>query len=223
MITLLLWRCPQCRTDDTMRAAKRLLGPATVQCTACGTRWLVRRVPGHDYRLRVIAGEAALIGAELPLAEWYARLKAGLGLRARPAGPLALEPGEEAYTCDEDVALIVRRGTPLPPLGQDRHAPAAWPPRQPRPEAWETVGRGRLCLTNRRLLWQAPSGGYDFHWPAVRAVFGFLTVHMGIIYGDVAYRFQPPKGTLLKWLTYSRLLAEHLKEATGQSIAVPYY
>lgn len=223
MITLLLWRCPQCRTDGSMRAAKRPFGPATVQCTACSTRWLVRRVPGHDYRLRVIAGEAALTGTELPLAEWYARLKAGLELRPRPTGPLALEPGEEAYACDEDVTLIVRRGTPLPPLGQDRRAPAAWPPRQPRPEAWETVGRGHLCLTNRRLLWESPVGGYDFHWPTVRAVFGFVTVHMGIIYGDVAYRFQPPKGTLLKWLTYSHLVAERLKETTGQSIAVPYY
>mgnify|MGYP005835892399 CR=1 FL=1 len=208
MITTLLWCCPLCGADDSLRARRQPLRPQTLSCQSCGARWRVRRVPGQDYQLRVIAGSTQEVGLELPLAAWYARLKANLTLVPRPfaiPSPLA---GEEAYAGDAKVRLVVRRSTPLPPLGKGREVPEAWPPGLAVPLAWQSAGEGWLYLTNRRLIWQTPRGGYDFWWPRVRSAFTFLTLYYGIHYGEVAYRFRPPQHRVLKWLTYTARLAE---------------
>src|SRR3989442_3887348 len=97
MMEMLLWRCPLCATNDGLRHQRRLFGKELVRCRTCRAVWQVSRVVGKDYQLRVIEGDAASLGLDLPLAEWYDRMKASLSLSPLQDAPMTLLEAESEY------------------------------------------------------------------------------------------------------------------------------
>ncbi len=222
MMNLLLWRCPACGMNDALDYRARWFRPDHLRCSHCGTLWEVRRVIGEDYRLRVIASDTIPAGLELPLAEWYDRMKAGFKLE--PLGDHSAELGsdEVLYLEGTQVPLIVRTGNPLLAGWEGRGAPTGPLPEELAPE-WDTVGVGRLLFTNQRLIWEDDHGACDFWWDQVNAAFTWFIEIFGIMYGTTTYRFEIPGQSILKWLTYSGYLAAEIEAETGHSIAVSHY
>jgi hypothetical protein len=222
MMTLLLWRCPVCGTNDALQYQVRWFRPDHLRCSHCSTLWEVRRVIGEDYRLRVIAGEIAPAGLELPLAEWYDRMKAAFKLEPLGDQPVELGSDEVLYLEGTQVPLIVRTGNPLLNGWEGREAPTGPLSEELAPQ-WDTVGVGRLLFTNQRLIWQGDPGACDFWWDRVNAAFTWFIEIFGIMYGTTTYRFEIPGQSILKWLTYSGYLAKEIQAKTGHSIAVSHY
>jgi hypothetical protein len=184
--------------------------------------WELRRVIGEDFRLKVIAGDTAPIGLELPLAEWYDRLKAGFKFVPMQDDALALEQDEFLYAKSAEVPLIVRIGNPLLSAWEGRDAPVGPLPEELTPK-WETVGLGRLFFTNQRLVWENGQTACDFWWAKVNAAFTWSAEIFGIMYGTTTYRFRVPGQSVLKWLTYSGEMAKQIRSATGRTIRVSHY
>jgi hypothetical protein len=222
MMTMLLWRCPICGTDDALEYTVRWFRPDHVHCSSCGAVWEVTRVIGDDYRLKVIAGDSAPIGLELPLAEWYDRMKAGFELAPIEDDSIALQANELLYVKGDQVPLIVRVGNPLLSAWEGRDAPMG-PLAEELSPKWDTVGVGQLYFTNERLIWQGEQGACDFWWERVNAAFTWFNEIFGIMYGTTTYRFQIPGQSVLKWLTYSGHLAKEIESASGHTIAVSHY
>ena len=222
MITILLWRCPLCNTDDALSYRVRWLRPDHLSCAHCGTEWQVQRVIGDDYRLRVIKGEASSIGLELPLAEWYDRMKAGFRLTPLQQDSVALGHGELLYLRGQEAAMIVRADNPLLVGWDQRDAPMG-PLAQELVPKWETLEPGCLYMTEQRLIWEGEETACDFWWERVNAVFTWFTRAFGIMYGTTTYRFSIPGQSVLKWLTYSGELAKALEARSGRRIAVSHY
>jgi hypothetical protein len=222
MMTMLLWRCPVCGTDDALDYRVRWFRPDHLHCSHCGALWEVRRVIGEDYRLRVVAGDTAPVGLELPLAEWYDRMKEGFRLEPLAVQLSQLGSDEVLYLQGVDVPLIVRTGNPLLTGWEGRQAPTGPLPQELAPQ-WDTVGVGRLLFTNQRLIWAGDQAACDFWWNQVNAVFTWFVEIFGIMYGTTTYRFEIPGQSILKWLTYSGFLAQDIEAATGRSITVSHY
>jgi len=177
---------------------------------------------GDDYRLRVIAGEAAPVGLELPLAAWYDRMKASLELLPIEHDSTPLGTNELLYLQGEKVPLIVRVGSPLLSDWEGRDAPMG-PLEEELTPKWDTVGVGRLLFTNERLVWEGEERACDFWWDRVNAAFTWFTEVFGIMYGTTTYRFRIPGQSVLKWLIYSGELAKEIEADSGHSIAVSHY
>lgn len=222
MMTMLLWRCPVCGTNDALKYEVRWFRPDYLSCSSCGTIWQVKRVIGDDYRLRVIASEAAPVGLELPLADWYDRMKASFELLPIEHDSTPLGPNEILYLEGEKVPLIVRVGNPLLSGWEGRDAPMGPLAEELTPE-WDKVGVGRLLFTNERLIWEGEKTQCDFWWDRVNAAFTWFTEVFGIMYGTTTYRFRIPGQSVLKWLIYSGKLAKQIEADSGHSIAVSHY
>lgn len=222
MMMLLLWRCPLCGANDALRYRRRLLRRDHVTCSACDSVWEVIRPPEADFRLRVIAGRSAPLGLELPLTEWYDRMKAGIRFVPLPAGDLMLEDGENLFLKSTGNQLFARKGNPVlagfagpeAPLGPFEH--------ELEPE-WAAIGPGTLYFTDRRLLWHADGRTYSFWWSNVLSAFAFFIDVFGIMYGTTIYRFRLKEDTPLKWVTYAGIHAEKLKAAGGRAIVTSVY
>jgi hypothetical protein len=168
MINKLLWRCPVCKTNDSIVCRKRFLRPDLVSCPACGSAWLLLRVKGGaDYRFRAIAGPQK--GADRPLAEWYDAMRAGFALAAITDASAPLEPGETLYLKGHADGVRVLRVDPrfqaiIARLPQsDSLRPPAAPPQsdslRPADAPSKTVtlpmvdiSEADLFLTDRRLI-----------------------------------------------------------------------
>jgi len=222
MMTMLLWRCPLCGTDDALQYTVRHFRPDHLTCSHCGALWEVRRVVGEDYQLKVVAGEDAPVGLELPLAEWYDRMKAAFTFVPLEDHSLAVNDGEHIYTQCAEVPLIVRVGNPLLSDHSGREAPQGPLPEELTPE-WGTVGLGQLYFTNERLIWEGPDKGYDFWWKNVYATFTWFVEIYGIMYGTTTYRFRLPGQSVLKWLTYSGELVKQIQPSIPHHIRVSHY
>jgi hypothetical protein len=222
MMTILLWRCPLCGTDDALKYTVRYFRPDHLSCSHCGALWEVRRVIGEDYQLKVIEGRDAPVGLELPLAEWYDRLKGGFKFVPIDGHALAVADGEQVYAQCDDVPLIVRVGNPLLADHTGREAPLGPLPEELTPK-WETLGPGQLYFTNERLVWEGADQGYDFWWKNVYAAFTWFVEIYGIMYGTTTFRFRVPGQSVLKWLTYSGELIKQIQDSVGHPIRVSHY
>jgi len=203
-----LWRCPVCHVNDALIHYRPWFRPQTVACEACGTRWIVQRVPGNDFRLKVVSGPARLVGLDMPLSTWYAEMKANF--RPLPIGARdgKLPEGEELYLEVDGVDLLPYRPSVLFAAWTSGEAPREQPGGQGEVPDWATIGMGRLLLTNRRLLWEGPQGSLDWWWPDVKAVFQPWQSTLGISYGAALYRFTLGNEAGLKWLTYASTFAQ---------------
>jgi 1-acyl-sn-glycerol-3-phosphate acyltransferase len=217
---LLLWRCPVCLTDDALVHDGRWFRPDSLRCQACGTQWVVRRVQGRDFRLKVVAGPPDLVGLEMALTAWYDQMKRDFQPSPIPATDLDLEPGEELYLRTEQVRLIGYPSNTL--LG-------GWTGREPPRDAilkpseagqFQDLGTGKLLLTNCRLVWEGPQRGLDFWLEHVTDVNLRLFFLGRINYGLTPYRFVFTQDSGLKWLTYVATVAEQVAAREGRKVTM---
>src|SRR5262245_39009232 len=106
MIPDLLWRCPICRADDALRQKAGWWKPDRLWCRKCSVTWEGLSVPGRDYWLHVVGGQAAGAGQEASLTEWYDRMKSGLKLVAIPCPAMDLPAGEVLWAKSARVTLV---------------------------------------------------------------------------------------------------------------------
>lgn len=212
----LLWRCPVCGTLDAVHPE----GGRAVRCAACGTRWELRRVPGSDFRLRVVEGPPALVDLEMALTAWYDRAREHLDLAPVPVEGVPLEPGERVYLWADGITLAPAPPNPLIDRWDGREPPDAMPPSRPDFGRWVTIDQGRLLLTERRLLWQGERGELDFRIDAIRGVSLWLVNTLGVIYGAVPYRFSLGSENGLKWLAHVGSIAQEAAEREGRRVTV---
>ncbi|HNS50776.1 MAG TPA: hypothetical protein PKO09_06290 [Anaerolineae bacterium] len=222
-VAQLLWQCPVCRTDESLLHLHPRFRTQSVMCQACGTHWELKPVPGHDFRLKVTAGEPDLLGLDMPLSAWYQYLKRNFRPTARAVAAVDLWPGEQVHQERSGVELAPYRPNPLFNGWSGRQPPKAQPSGRHQLADWETVGEGRLLLTSHRLLWQGPPTELDFEWSSVTAVYLWMTSTLGIKYGSASYRFNLGNVFALKWLFYAGEMARKHSEADGHTLTVSNY
>ncbi|MBI3824869.1 MAG: hypothetical protein HY294_02615 [Candidatus Rokubacteria bacterium] len=223
MIPNLLWRCPLCHAADALVHRRPWFRPEDLRCTRCGTTWDVRRVIGDDFRLRVVAGELADRGTEMPLAEWYDLMKAGFKLPAMAHdASLALAPGEELHLESRAADLRTEQDSPLFGEWSSPEAPAqaARDLRLPFMKPWDT---GRLALTSERLIWRGRRGTLTFRLQRLNSVHTEVTWYLGLMYGMRQYKVHFHHESVLKWLTYLGTAARRIEEIHHHRIALSNY
>jgi len=222
-VAQLLWQCPVCRTDESLVHLHPRFRSQSVTCQACGTRWELKPVPGHDFRLKVTAGEPDLLGLDMPLSVWYQHLKRNFRPTTIEVSSVQLWPGERLHLERSGVELVPYRPNPLFSGWSGRQPPKAQPSGQHQLADWAPVGEGKLLLTSHRLIWQGPPAELDFDWSSVTAVYLWMTSTLGIKYGSASYRFNLGNVAALKWLFYAGEMARRQAEADGHKLTVSYY
>ncbi|MFC2052992.1 lysophospholipid acyltransferase family protein [Chloroflexota bacterium] len=222
-VTLLLWRCPVCHTNDALIHRHPMFRTQTVSCQACDTVWELRSLMGNDLRMQVMKGAPELIGLDMPLSTWFEKMKIGFQPAPIHITGVDLIPGEEVYLEVADVPLEPHKPSFLFENWNEREAPKSQPPAQQIVGDWDSIGEGRLLLTSHRLLWKSPQRELDFYWSSISSVHNFAINTLGIGYVSARYRF-PLQGDLgLKWLTYAGTLAQRTAEQNGHKVIVAPY
>jgi 1-acyl-sn-glycerol-3-phosphate acyltransferase len=221
-VALLLWRCPVCGTDDAVAEDRHILRRHHVSCAACGTTWHLRRVPGSDFRLQVIAGAEDLLGLDMPLTAWYDRIKERFQLCPASLPGLDLLPDEQVYLKTGGAVMLLDRAISLVKEGwRSREAP--WAELPAKPGDWARLGPGTLWLTNRRFVWDGPPGPLDIQWSRVSAVSLRMYSLFGVHHGSTPYRFWLTQDNALKWLTFAGAVAQTGPRADGRPVTVSPY
>ncbi len=218
---MLLWRCPLCATNDALVHVERRFRADRVYCRHCGAEWRLRRVPGDNFYLRLERGEGrAESGDERSLTAWYDAMKATVRLEPLRDPAVALERGETLYLASGATELIAEESDPLffpvPPGGGTTR-------RDKGEVGGRIAGRGRLFLTNRRLIWQ--SGGRSWSWPLARLNSAYAFVDYGVMFliEMRLYMAHFLEESLLKWVTYLALVAPLVEAETGHRIVTSHF
>jgi len=220
-IAQLLWRCPICHTNDALLGRKPLFRPENVGCQACGTRWSIEHVYEHDFRLKVIEGAPELVGLDMALTTWYDEMKRDFQPQPIAATGVELLPGEKVVLEASGVEMLPHQPNPLfDREWPDREAPLDQESDKPHLGEWDSLGEGRLFLTNQRVVWQGEGRELDFHWSRVTAMYLWLRNTLGIMYGTARYRIKLGSEVGLKWLTYASTLAQQAERETGYDLTV---
>jgi hypothetical protein len=182
-----------------------------IHCQACGTRWEVKRIFSHDFRVTVIEGEPELVGLDMPLSLWYEKMKEGFSPEPIAAEYEDLREAELVYLDNEQVQLLVNTPSYLLKDWGETEAPASKPRGGSKYGVWEDFGRGKILLTDQRLIWQNQGRGLYFNWSTVTAVHHLPgPFSIGINYGSARYQFPLENEAGLKWLTY---MGDFMKKA----------
>ena len=222
-VAQLLWQCPVCHTDESLLHLHPHLRSQTVTCQACGTRWELEPIPGHDFRLRVLEGGPDLEGLDMPLSDWYQYTKGSFRPTVTQVPGVQLRPGEQAHLARADVEFVPYRPNTLFDGWTGRQPPKAQPPGRHELADWDAIGKGQLILTSHRVIWQGPQGELDFDWESVTAVYLWMTSTLGIKYGSASYRFNLGNVVALKWLAYAGEMARRQAELDGHKVTISYY
>jgi hypothetical protein len=217
-IALVLWRCPVCSTDDALHHERPLFGAQSIRCRACETHWHVDRVVGKDFRLEVVEGPTDLVGLDMALSTWYDEMKGNFLPSPIRVSGVDLLPDEEVYLRASGVSLSPHRPNALFGGWNGREPPETQPRGRSQLADWPSIGKGRLLVTNQRLLWQGPERELDFKWSSVKAVSLWILNTLGIRYGTAPYRFSLDQEVGLKWLTYAGTMAKQAAEREGRKI-----
>jgi hypothetical protein len=220
MIPLLLWRCPICKTDDSLIEVKNIFKPLEVHCDACKTRWKVRREIGVDYWLRIIESPSFpdQVGVEKNTVSWYGQIKAEVNLIPNEESNLQLENDEHLYLVSKNVTLIATANNPL---FFDLEPDAAQ--KELREETQE-VGQGRILLTNRRLVWEGKDGRtIPLLLTKLNSVYARFNKALILLYQMHMISLRFSEESLLKWLTYFSKVAEEVYQDSGHKIYTSRY
>lgn len=220
---LLLWRCPVCLTNDALVHNRPWFRAQSLHCEACGTRWVVQRVYGKDFRLKVVEGPPDLVGLDMALTTWYDEMKRNL--QPSPISPdgVDLEEGEELYLRTGTVKLVPYRSNPLFDGWTGREPPKDRVMRRSEAGLFGPLGTGELLLTNRRLVWEGPEGGLDFWLEHVTDVTLRLFFQMKINYEATPYRFEFTEDSGLKWLTYAATEIQPVAAQEGRQVTLSVF
>jgi hypothetical protein len=222
-VAQLLWLCPMCKTEGSiLHKYHPLGGEGKIRCRACGTRWKMKRIYQHDFRMIVSEGHPDMVGLDLPLTMWYD--KAGEGFKPKPieVSGVDLRPGEEVYLAIDDVKFSAYRPNPLFDGMTTGEAPARVA-RGARDYAdIGDLGTGRLLVTSERMIWQGPEAELTFEWSVFTAASMILTT-LYIRYGPAPYRFALPGMIPLRTMNYIGPLVEAANAAEGRHVRVSHY
>jgi hypothetical protein len=223
MIPTLLWRCPLCATNDALIHIDRRFRADIVRCRHCQAAWRMRRVPGDNFYLKLTAGRDGVppdTGDERSITAWYDAMKATVRLEPVHDPVVALEPGELLYLASGPAELIAEETDPLffsvqPDLEATRL--------DKREVGGKTASRGRLFLSQRRLIWQGE--GRTIPWPLTRlnSAYAFVDDGLMLMVGMRLYTVRFQEESLLKWVTYVALVAPQVEAETGQHISMSHY
>ena len=223
-IAQLLWRCPVCHTNDALLQKRPLFRPENVGCRSCGTRWAIRHVPEHDFRLEVVEGAPELVGLDMALTTWYDQMKRNFEPEPIATSGVELLPGEHVVLEADGINLMPHQPNPVFEEGwTGTEAPLDQESDRPHLGEWDSVGEGRLLLTNMRAVWQGEDREIEFYWSRVTAIYLWLRNTLGFMYGTARYRIKLGSGVGLKWLTYAATLAQRAERDTGYELTVSPY
>ncbi len=221
-IPSLLWQCPICHEDEALYHRTPWSKPAEVQCRHCGTGWVVERFRDDDYHLKVVQGNPTTLGQERSLAAWYDVMKAGLRLVPQEDPAVALDAGEELYLRSREAWLEVEADNPL-----FRHWDGEDAPREQAsnlgPSLMTRWDRGRLFLTSERFIWVGRRGRLNFPLTKLHSTHLQTILFFGFLYGVRRYRFSFRGDSLLRWLTYTALVAQRVEQIHGHRISTTNY
>jgi hypothetical protein len=221
VIPTLLWRCPLCHVEDALQHTVHWFRNDEVECRACSTAWEVWRVLGRDFRLRVVGGEPAMIGREEALADWYDLMKASVRLVPRPEVGPSLEEGEDCYLRSHMADLFMEEDNPLLELWTEE---APWASeRDPGLSFTEKAASGHLWLTSERFIWMSGEQRLTFRLTRILAAYAQGNRFFAIIYGQRLYKLRFRQESILKWLTYTALVAQRLEQVADHRIALSNY
>jgi len=243
MIQDLLWRCPLCASNDVLKHNRHWLYPDTVDCTACGAQWRVRRVVGDNYYLKVThAGKSATTvqpGLEQSITSWYDLMKQTIHLVDRPESSNLLEAGEKLYLASGQATLWTELQLAIPITEKHSPAIAGSSPlsfTNPSVTAAEAglIGTGRLFLTNRRMIWRQSAKGrrpplpvdfqtFTFPLQQVNGIYAILNLGLLLVVGMQLYTLRFAQESPLKWVTYTALLAPQVQVESGHRIRTSHY
>lgn len=219
---MLLWRCPLCHVDDALKHKAHWFRKEEVECTYCGTAWEVRRVIGDDFFLIVVHGEPSMVGQRRPLAEWYDLMKASLSLVARKDSSLHLEPGEELYVQGRQAQLFLEEDNPL--YGSWAKEEAPWEKEGDLGQSFlKRCDRGRLSLTSQRFVWRGERRMLTFWLKKVNSAYTEVHRYFSLLYGLRIYKFRFQEESILKWLTYTALVARRIEQVYHHRISLSNY
>jgi hypothetical protein len=220
MISGLLWRCPVCKTNDSIVQTPRRFRADLVSCNSCDSAWELHRIKGADFNFKAIQG--SMVGTEKPLAEWYDMVRENLALVPLDPGDLSLEEGEELYLKGKSVGFIVARADPrfktavdkIPPPPEDAEGRAA---------IMGNLGPSELFLTNKRLVVFNQGEYYYLPLLSVRGVEvlidKFVIIrHVKRLVEIIALVGESP----LKWRAYLDLVLAPVQEELGIKITMAY-
>ena len=217
-VAQLLWRCPMCKTEGSMLHKYRILGgQGKVRCRACGTRWELKRIPHHDFRMIVKDGHPDMVGLDMPLTKWYDKAREGFELKPIEVSGMKLRPDEEVYLALDGVKFSAYKPSPLFDGLTSGEAPASVVPGARDYADHAVLGEGRLLVTSERLIWRGPEAELTFKWPCITAANMFMTT-LYIRYGPAPYRFNLGEQIPLRVITYVGTLAKRAAEVDGHEL-----
>ena len=153
----------------------------------------------------------------MALTSWYDQMKSGFQPEPLTTSGIELLAGERVYLEADGVTLSPHKPNPIFDEGpRDREAPDDQPGPQQLGE-WESIGEGRLVLTNQRAIWQGEDRELVFRWSRVSAVYLWMRNTLGLLYGTARYRIGLGTELGLKWLTYAATLARNVERRAASS------
>jgi len=223
-MAVILFECPVCGTSGSIRHRMRPFSSGVLRCAACGATWAARRFPGRDYRLTLISGPREIIGLDMSLSAWYAKVKAEfrpVALAPRPG--LSLDAGEQLYLEAPAVKLISHEPIDLPG-GEGRiAAPTTRTDEHLLPPANASLGCGHLLMTDQRLIWKSDRLDIAFDWSNVSVVHLLFRNAMAISYGATVYTFHLGNESAVKWVAHADVLLNGTDRSVPRKVSVSPY
>jgi hypothetical protein len=136
----------------------------------------------------------------------------------------ALRENELVYLEYDRVPLLVNTPSYLLNGWEQAEAPASRPRGGSKYGMWEDFGRGKLLLTDQRLIWRNQERELYFKWSTVTAVHNWEGLFaLGITYGSARYQMPLGNEAGLKWLTYISPFIEKAAEPDGHKYTLSPY
>jgi hypothetical protein len=149
-------------------------------------------------------------------------MKAGVGLAPHPLVDAALEPGEECYLQSRMAELFVEEDSPLLGVWMEEEAPREV--EGDRLLSFMKRGAiGQLALTSERFIWMSRDRRLTFQLQRVNAAYAQGKRFFVLIYGQRLYKLRFRQESILKWLTYTALVAKHNERMVDHRIALSNY
>jgi len=210
MLQILLWSCPICNVEDTLSHMPRKFRHDRISCSECQSKWdLIRVVGGPDFKLRLLSSNGG--NQEKPLAEWYDLMLTKLKLEqiSHPSWPL---DGDTKVFQDETLLIYSKVLMGFTSQNNPIFKHLDLPSGGGGPMGLVPIGPGQLYLTSHQMIYkQVNNHIISLLWENLRSVDTLIDRFFIIGFGDDTYCFVLQGQSVLKWLTYTRLLIKQFE------------